>query len=625
MLTNDIIEILSRFYLFQGIERERLEILTGNSQAVGLENNDTIFYNNDKYHKGLYLLTEGKVLLDSGDGSEVLELQSGDLIGLSTFLAKSRYSVNASCSGDCSLIFFPEECIYKLMSDYAHFKEKLQKLIFSRINRLSGSKTDSILHTTFKSVGNYMTTPVMCVPDNEKVATAARIMAKHKIGSLVVTGHDKRLMGLLTAKSILYRLFDETESELTCRDLSCYLTPNPVSVSPEHPLVNALSEMQQKNEDYAVVLRNYEPVGIISSKDILRILFSDSSIYGIDIKQTNSLDRLREVHSGLYAIAEQMMNNSKLTSQILPVLSSMHIEIQKRIHGITADRFLEDTGVDVRLIKHSIVIMGSCARKEAMLDPDQDNGYIFSDETTDKERQALIDFAKHYSDNLDYVGYEYCIGDIMITNPEMQNSISGWKKTIGDWIDNPGDKGIRWSSIIFDMAILTGDDSLVQELKAFILEKISKKPVFLLQMLQSDANLKIPLSIFGKFITEKDGEHKGEINLKRAALSFIVDVTRCFTLYKNLSDLNTIERMKHLERRGILAEDTVGNMINAYEIVTDIILNNQIEIAKSGKKLNKFVNPHKLSLYNQERLKLSLNHISKYLNSGLRYFSGSPF
>ncbi|ADD68020.1 putative CBS domain and cyclic nucleotide- regulated nucleotidyltransferase [Denitrovibrio acetiphilus DSM 12809] len=625
MLTSEIIKILTRFYLFQGVDSERLEILTSNSSLVELENEDVIFYKNDQYHKGLYLLLDGKVLLDSDDSGSSLTIGTGDLIGLSTFLAKSRYSVTAKCAEGCSLIFFPETCIYKLMSDYANFKEKLQKLIFARINGLSGSKTDSILHSTFKSVGTYMMSPVMTVKEDDNIKDAAVLMSRHKIGSVVVTCEHNRFIGVITAKSVIYRLFNDGSCDIVCTDVKDYMTPNPVHLSPEHPLVNALSEMQKQDEDYAVVVRNSEPVGIISGKDILRILFSDASIYGIDINETNSLERLQEVHIGLYTIAEQMMNNSKLTSQILPVLTSMHIEIQKRIYSITSDNYLKETGKDIRLIKHAVIVMGSVARKEAMLDPDQDNGFVFPDDITEEDKGHLVAFAKKLSDNLDFVGYEYCKGDVMVTNPEMQNTISEWKKLISGWVDNPGEKGLRWSSITFDVALLAGTPELAMELKQFILFKTAQRPVFLLQTLQADANLKIPISLFGKFVVEKEGEYKGLINLKRAALSFIVDVTRCFTLSKSFGDLNTIERLKHLGRQGTLAEETVSNMIHAYEIVTDIILNSQIALAKEGEKQHKFVNPHKLSLYNQERLKNALNHISKFLNSGLRYFSGSPF
>ncbi|WP_022849873.1 putative nucleotidyltransferase substrate binding domain-containing protein [Limisalsivibrio acetivorans] len=625
MLNKEIIDLLQNFFLFRGVDLERLEMVTGNSQLIALESGDVIFHKNEAYQKGLYMLAEGKVSLAADYEHGEVTLSPGDFIGLSTFLAKSRYTVTAKCVDDSTLIFFPEVCIYKLMSDYEDFKEKLQQLIIDRLNNLSGHKTDSILHSTYKSVGTYMTSPVMKVNCSTTIVDACQVMSNHRIGSLVAVDDRNKIAGILTSKNVIHKFFNNFEESLNRPELERYVNDDPVAVPPEFPLVSTLHEMRKKNQDYAVAVKNDEPIGIISSKDILRILFSDSSIYATSIDEAESVDDLRENFRSLYRTAESLMNSSKMTSEILPIISSMHINIMKKLYDVTAEQFLEKTGKDIRTIKHAIIVMGSAARKEAMLDPDQDNGYVFPDSISEEDRASLNEFAVHFSDNLDYVGYEYCKGGIMVTNEEMANTLSEWKELIGDWIDNPGEKGIRWSSIIFDLTTLVGEDRLVWELRQFILDKISKKPAFLLQMLQSDAGLKIPRSIFGKFIVEKEGEHKGMINLKRAALSFIVDVTRAFSLFKGQQDLNTIERMEHLARAHVLSEETHDNIQNAYEVVTDILLSNQIEMAKEGKQPDKFVDPHKLSLYNQEKLKNALSQISKFLSTGLRYFSGSPF
>lgn len=624
MLSQGIVELLKNFYLFQGIDTERLEELTRNAQVMELEAGDVIFFKNDLYHKGLYLLTCGRVGL-STEMEDELELVQGEFLGLSTFMAKSRYSSTARCIEDCTFIFFPEVCIYKLTSDYSDFKDRFQKLTFDRINRISGLKTDSILHSTFRSVGSYMSSPVQSVGCLCTISEACGIMSKYKIGAVVVTDEKKRLAGLLNAKNVLHKYFEDFDSNQKITDISFFMDKNPVSVPPEFPLVNALTEMQRTGDDYAVVVSNYEPIGIVSSKDIIRVLFNDASIYGTNIDSSDSLDDLKIIHQELYKIATSMMNSSKLTSDILPVLSSLHIGIQKKIYQLTATSYETSTGVDVRQIKHALMIMGSLGRKESMLDPDQDNGYIFPDDISETDRTHMVEFGKMLSASMDFVGYEYCQGGIMVTNPEMSMTISEWKKIIGEWIDNPGEKGVRWSSIIFDLTLLEGEDRLVWDLRNFILKKVSQKPVFLLQMLQNDANLRIPISIFGKFITEKEGEHEGEINLKRAALAFIVDVVRSIALYNQIQDINTIERLRHIQRLNILAEETVSNIINAYETVTDILLNHQVKTAKDGGRISKFVNPKTLSLYNQEKLKNALNTISKFLNTGLRYFSGSPF
>ncbi|KAA0257075.1 CBS domain-containing protein [Deferribacter autotrophicus] len=626
MINDEILNLLTNFYLFQGIEPDRLKPVAKNAEIVTLSKGDVIFYKGDKYHRGVYLIVEGTVVYKSDFGHEDIVLKPGDFVGLTTFLGKSKYLVTAICEEDSTLVFFPEVCIYKLMDEYDDFRDRFNSMVLYRISQIKGDKgSEQLLSSTFKSIGSYMSSPVITVNENEGLVDACKLMSKYRIGSIVVVDDDENVKGLLSSKDVIHNFFDDFENNLKDLSLAKYMDHNPIMLPPEFPLVEAFSEIQRKNEDYAIVARRNKPLGIISGKDILRVLFRNSSIFSATIDSSSTLDELKINFNELYKIAENMINNSKLTSEILPVISTMHISIQRKIYNITAEQYLEETGVDVRLIKHAVIIMGSCARKEAMLDPDQDNGFIFPDNITEEEKKYLMEFGAKFSDNLEYVGYEKCIGNIMVTNPEMANTVSGWKEFIGGWVDNPGDKGIRWSSIVFDLSLLHGEERLVWELRDFILEKISKKPAFLLQILESDSNLRIPISIFGKFIVEKEGKYKGKINLKRAALSFIVDVTRAFTLYKKMTALNTVERLKTLQRHNVLSEEKTANVLNAYEVVTDIIFNNQVIQAKNGEEVNKFVNPNELSLFNQERLKEALHTISKYLTTGLRYFRGSPF
>jgi CBS domain-containing protein len=625
MLTDEIIKLLENFYLFQGVDLDRLETVTENSQLIALEKDDVLFHRNEAYQQGLYLIVEGKLRLLSDSEHDGVDLSVGDIAGLSTFLSKARYNVTATCEADSTFIFFPESCIYKLISDYSDFKDRLQKLIIDRINKLSGKRSDSVFYSSYKSAGTYMTSPVMKIEADTDITEACRLMAAHKIGSIAVTDENNRLKGLVTSKSVIYKFFVNDPENVTDKSVDKYMNDHCVTVPPEFPLAGVLSKMQKNSEDYAVVVKNGEPHGIISGKDILRVLFSDSTVVTTNIENAKSLDDLKSIHKELYTIADSLMNSSRLTFEILPIISSLHVTIQKKIYSLTAESYLESTGTDVRLIKHAVIVMGSVGRKESMLDPDQDNGYVLPDDISQADRKHLEEFAKLFSANLDLAGYDYCDGGIMVTNSEMSNTVNEWKELIGGWIDNPGEKGLRWSSIIFDMATLVGDDRLVWELREYILGKVSQKPAFLLQMLQKDAGLKIPRSIFGKFIVEKEGKYKGKINLKRAALSFIVDVTRAFSLYKGHYDLNTVDRLKHLERTNALSEDTFENISNAYEVVTDIILSCQIDSRQNGEVPDKFVDPYKLSLYNQEKLKNALLQISKYLSTGLRYFSGSPF
>ncbi|MCD8569621.1 MAG: DUF294 nucleotidyltransferase-like domain-containing protein [Geovibrio sp.] len=619
----DILDRLTRFYVFKGIEYSRLRLLLEKGEPVSVEQGGVIFKKGESYHKGVYLIFSGEVELYGDSGLKAV-IDAGDFAGLSNFVGKSVYHVSATASKDSEFIFIPELSIYKLMEVSEDFRERFYGLVTRRMSAITGKDTASIESSTYKPVGSYMTSPVITVKTADTVMDAGRIMSEYNIGALAVLDDREALAGLITSKHMVHRFLANIDSSLRAPSVKNFMEKEPLVLPAEFPLAEALGEMQMKGQEYALISMKNKPVGIISNNDIMRTLFRNTSIHNTYIEGVSGLEELRASHAGLYKIAEGLVGSSRLTYDVLPAVSAIHLNIQKKVYRLTAEKFAAETGYDITKVKHSLIIMGSGGRREMMLDPDQDNGFIFADDVSDEDIAMFLKFGEMFTDNLEFVGYKKCPGNVMVTNPEMSMRLSEWKNKVRDWVDGSAGKSILWSNIVFDYDGLAGDEKLVWELREYINMKISQKPIFLIYMLENDSNQRRPINLFGKFITEKEGEHTGKMNMKIAALAFIVDVTRAFTLKCGLSDLNTIERLKHLRRKKILSDELVSQTQDAYEILVDITLNEQIRQAHSGERISKFVNPESLSMYNQEKLRKALNHMSKYLSVGLKYFKGHP-
>jgi len=497
-------------------------------------------------------------------------------------------------------------------------------MVSERLQLLQSESSFSTLSFSYKPVANYMTSPVITINTEKTLLDASRIMSENKIGSIIVTGKNDKFAGLITSKHIVHEILPRLEETSLKSPVKDFLESNPITVPKEYPLVEVLAELQARNKDYAVITEENTAKGIISNKDILKILYRNVHIYNLHIEQASTKEELKNIFRELGSVAAHLLENTRQSSEILPVLSDLHLSIKNKIYKITVDEYRNNTGKDATEITHSVIIMGSGARKEMFLDPDQDNGFIFEDNITKEDKTTLMEFGEHLVNNFDYVGYRKCPGNIMVTNPDMSKTLSEWKNSITEIFNNPGKTGFLTSSIIFDMDCFYGSEQMVWELKNLILKLIAEKPIFLIQLLEKDSNQRIPLSIFGKFQVEKEGEHTNQLNLKMSALTFIVDVTRVFALSKQLNDLNTVERLKHLRRKNILSEETVQNVLSAYETVVDILMNEQINKSKRNYTPDKYVNPYKLSLLNQNKLKEAFNTISKYLSTGIKYYKGHP-
>lgn len=608
--------------LFNIIPPDKMKIMLEKSFMVNINKDEYLFRKGDTYHKGLYYVIDGSISLLSGKSDDVI-LNEGDVAGLTTFVGKSEYAVSALAIEDSSLIYLPEICIYKLMADHENFRRKFYEVTMERLNQTNQDSTLSLSSNTYKSVGTYMTSPVIKIKNDDSVIKASRIMSEHEIGALVVVDKNSCLYGLITSKHIVHRFVSAIKENGMDLNVEHIMETAPPQIPKEYPLIEALGEMQNGNTEYAVIIENKIPIGIISSKDIMKIIFQSSTAMNFHISQVDSLEELRNTKKYLFKTAKDLVNHSRLTCEALSTLSSLHISIQRQVHRITANEYYKRTGFNINDVDHCLVIMGSGARKEMMLDPDQDNGFIFNNNITEDETAHLMDFGADFTENLDFVGYEKCKGNIMVTNPQMSKTLDRWKEDIYELIHNPGGEGLVLSSIIFDMEGFTGNDSLVWEMKKYISEQVSDNDIFLLQLFAKEAGSSVPLSLFGNFVTLNEPDKKGLMDLKSSAISLIVFVARINTLKAGLNDTNTNDRLKHLKRIKVFSEDTVDDILSSYETITDITFREQLRKAENFEPLNKLVNPSELSLHNQHELKNALNDISKFVNIARKKFRGN--
>jgi CBS domain-containing protein len=608
--------------LFDKIPEERLEKVIKNTSVIEIKQNDILFNEGDNYHKGVYIILKGAIALEN-DRIEKTILKPGDVVGLTTFVGKSAYSVTATAEDDSTLIYLPEICVYKLMADYEHFRKFFYNLTVERLKVTSTQDEKLSLSTyTYKSVQSHMTSPIITFHEDSLVTEASKLMSNHKIGALVITNDNKKLKGILTTKHIVHKfipMIEEKGLDIKAKEI---MDTYPVTVPKDYPLIEALAEMQSKNKDYAIVVKHFNPIGIISNKDIMKAIYQTASTMSFHVEHTKDISELAIAKRNLYKVAKNLVNNSRLTSEVLQTISSLHLRIQKQVFQIAIEKYKEQTGFDPKNVDYCVIIMGSGARREMMLDPDQDNGFIFGNNITKEEKQHLMEIGKLFSDYLEEVGYEKCPGNIMVTNPEMSKTLIEWQESVYTMIHNPGNEGLLKSSIIFDLEGFHGNESLVWELKSFILESASKNDVFLLQLFEMEAKHTIPISFFGKFITIKEGKHKGMIDLKVSALSFIVFIARLLTLKNKINDVNTIDRLNHLKRIKALDDTTVGNILSSYEVIADILFRNQIKQAENNEELTKVIDPKKLSMFNQHKLKEALTEIQKLVSLARRKFKG---
>jgi CBS domain-containing protein len=99
------------------------------------------------------------------------------------------------------------------------------------------------------------------------VARASRLMAERNVGAVMVV-KDKRLIGIFTERDAVFRVIAQGLDPRATR-LDEVMTPQPCTVSPEETFGRALLMMHEGGFRHVPVVKNGEPVGIISSRSAL--------------------------------------------------------------------------------------------------------------------------------------------------------------------------------------------------------------------------------------------------------------------------------------------------------------------------------------------------------------------
>ncbi|NIR46455.1 MAG: signal transduction protein, partial [Gemmatimonadetes bacterium] len=85
-------------------------------------------------------------------------------------------------------------------------------------------------------------------------------------------------------------------------------------------------------------------------------------------------------------------------------------------------------------------------------------------------------------------------------------------------------------SMFFDLRTLHGDRSLEERLKGRLQRYLSGDDVFLARTAANTIGFKPPLGLFGRLKTEKSGEHRGELDIKKAGIFAITEGLKVLAL-----------------------------------------------------------------------------------------------
>jgi len=122
-------------------------------------------------------------------------------------------------------------------------------------------------------VSDLMSTPPITAGEETPIEEIAKIMWDNRVGSVMITDSEGVLVGIVTERDILYSVANNKVGKGL--PACMVMTENPVTVTPDTLLINAIDKMRKVNVRHLPVVNNEnKPVGMLSLRDVTDVLLT---------------------------------------------------------------------------------------------------------------------------------------------------------------------------------------------------------------------------------------------------------------------------------------------------------------------------------------------------------------
>lgn len=159
------------------------------------------------------------------------------------------------------------------------------------------------------------------------------------------------------------------------------------------------------------------------------------------------------------------------------------------------------------------------------------------------------------------------------------------------------------ASVMFDLRPIAGAVSLFRDLQEETLEKASRNSIFVAHMIANSLKHVPPLGMIRGFATQRSGAYRNHIDMKHNGVIPVTDLARVYALQGRITDVNTRARLLAAEAAGVVSEAGVRELIEAYDVIALLRLQNQAANVKYGRELNNYLAPAELSDFERNHLR----------------------
>ena len=602
VVTEAVVTFLEKIPPFQFLPAAELRSLAKVTSLEYFPKDSVILAAGDRASDSLYLVQKGAVKLGirTQVGKElVLDMRGeGEIFGLLSLMSRDVARLNVIAVEDTFCYSISREDMqdvitrhhevsdYLLRTSLTRYMDRSLSELRTQVNLLGNA--EQLLYSL--SVGDVARHVAATCTANTSIRDAARTASRENTGALFVVDGQGRAIGAVSDRDFAKKVVAGNIS--ADEPVSRIMSSPVISVEGGERVFQALLAMLGHDIHHILVTENELPAGVLTSHDLMVLQGKSPLSLARHIEQQQTIDALAKAQKRVGDLLPLLMREGAKASHITRVVAELNDRVTAKILELC------EKELGAPPVPYCWVVMGSEGRREQTFKTDQDNALIYADPAED-DRPKVTDYfaamADFVANALELCGYPRCLGGYMASNPRYRLPLTAWQGMFDIWIGEAEYHATEDATILFDMRPVAGDSSLHELLWSHVAERLKIASFFKSILASIAISRKPPLGFFRTFVVERGGEHKEELDIKSLGTGPIVDAARVFALDAGVNQTNTVDRLTALQSAGSIEGSTLTEMREAFEFLTLLRLENQLQQARAGLPLDNYVSPRKLT------------------------------
>jgi CBS domain-containing protein len=456
--------------------------------------------------------------------------------------------------------------------------------------------------------------PVTVEPATPIRATAER-MRESRVSSVLIV-EQGQLLGIVTDRDMRSRVIADGLD--TGRPIIDIATVSPLTTDLRATAFDALLLMARRNIHHVPVMDGARIAGLITATDLAQQHTTSAVFLAGEIYKQDSIEGLKQVSARIRDLQRALAAADATAYATGHVLTAMTDALTTRLLQLGETRF------GAPPVDYAWVAAGSQARCEQTAKSDQDNCMVLDDAYDEAQHgeyfRALSNFV---CGGLDACGYVYCPGEMMAMTDTWRQPQRRWEQYFRGWIQEPEPKALMLTCVFFDLRVVHGRASLLDDLRSNVLARTAGNSIFLAYMVSNALSRRPPLGLFDRITLARSGPQRGKVDLKHLGIVPIVDLARVYALAGAYPAVNTYDRLDFAAHGKEISEQSARDLRDALEYLAITRIHHQVRQLEAGQPADSFLSLSELSNFQLTQLKDAFLVVQALQNViGQRYQSG---